>query len=168
MTNTKPTLHIICGKIAAGKSTLAEKLATAERTIKISEDDWLVALFSDEMTSISDYVRCAAKLQSVMGPHIISLLNTGTSAILDFPANTISQRAWMKQVIDAAEAEHKLHYLDTPDEICLERLHARNLSGNHPFSATQEQFQIISKHFVAPTADEGFDIIKYDANGHRA
>lgn len=42
-----PTLHMICGKIAAGKSTLAARLAEADRTVLIAEDDWLGALYAD-------------------------------------------------------------------------------------------------------------------------
>ncbi|WP_422063906.1 AAA family ATPase [Shimia sp.] len=33
-----PTLYMLCGKIAAGKSTLAAKLATAENAVLIAED----------------------------------------------------------------------------------------------------------------------------------
>ena len=40
-----PTLHMICGKIAAGKSTLARRLADQPNTILISEDVWLSTLY---------------------------------------------------------------------------------------------------------------------------
>ena len=36
-----PTLHLVCGKIAAGKSTLANRLANAPATVLISEDYWM-------------------------------------------------------------------------------------------------------------------------------
>ncbi|MEG2632911.1 MAG: AAA family ATPase, partial [Comamonas sp.] len=38
-------LHMLCGKIAAGKSTLARQLAAAPRTVRINEDDWLSSLY---------------------------------------------------------------------------------------------------------------------------
>ena len=50
----KPTLHMSCGKIASGKSTLARDLAVAESAILIAEDDWLKALFADQMATIPD------------------------------------------------------------------------------------------------------------------
>jgi predicted kinase len=41
MSKEKATLFLLCGKIAAGKSMLAMKLATEPGTILISEDQWL-------------------------------------------------------------------------------------------------------------------------------
>ncbi|MEM7075120.1 MAG: AAA family ATPase [Pseudomonadota bacterium] len=158
MSHAPPTLHMICGKIAAGKSTLAAELARAPGTVAISEDAWLHALFADEMTSISDYVRCAAKLHRIMAPHVVSVLNAGVSVVLDFQANTIDARSWMRGILDRTDAAHLLHVLDVPDEICLQRLRARNARGDHPFEVSEAQFHRISQHVVTPTADEGFTI----------
>lgn len=157
-----PTLHLLCGKIASGKSTLTAQLGDEDGTIVISEDDWLNTLFADQMSSISDYVRCASKLRKIMAPHVASLLNSGVSVVLDFPANTIETRAWMKSILAQTNAAHQLHVLNTPDDICLARLHARNAQGDHPFATTQEQFRQISKHFVAPSQDEGFNIVLHN------
>ncbi len=159
MSENSPTLHLVCGKIASGKSTLTAKLGSRDATIVIAEDDWLAALYADEMSTVPDYVRCAAKLQNVMGPHVASLLNAGLSVVLDFPANTIAKRTWMRGIIQQTKAANKLHYLDVADDVCLARLRARNASGDHPFAATHEQFLQISRHFVAPSANEGFDIV---------
>ncbi len=159
MSENTPILHLMCGKIASGKSTLAANLGAQDGHVIISEDDWLATLFSDQMTSISDYVRCSNKLQQIMGAHVAALLNAGVSVVLDFPANTVAQRAWMRDILQATHADHQLHYLNMPDKTCIERLHDRNALGEHPFSASEEQFALISKHFVPPTDDEGFNII---------
>lgn len=162
MANGEPMLHLMCGKIASGKSTLAEELGSQAGHVKIAEDDWLAVLFADQMTSISDYVRCSAKLQQIMGAHVAQLLNAGISVVLDFPANTVPQRAWMREIIDQTGVEHQLHFFDIPDHICIERLHNRNALGEHPFTATEEQFALISKHFVPPKDEEGFHVVKYE------
>ncbi len=166
MSAEKPTLHLLCGKIASGKSTLTGKLGSLDGTVVIAEDDWLSALYSDEMSSVSDYVRCAAKLRAIMGPHVAALLNAGVSVVLDFPANTIETRTWMRGILDQTNAAHKLHLLDVPDEVCLARLHARNAHGDHPFAATEEQFRRISRHFVAPTPDEDFNVVRHKAEAN--
>lgn len=93
-----PTLFMLCGKIASGKSTLANQLA-GEDGILIAEDDWLGALFADQLKTGADYKRCVGKLRSIMAPHVVSLLNAGTTIVLDFPANTIEQRAWMRNIL---------------------------------------------------------------------
>ena len=158
-----PVLHLICGKIAAGKSTLAAKLGRERNTVVVSEDDWLAALYGDEMATIQDYVRCAAKLEAAIGPHISALLTAGLSVVLDFHANTVERRAWMRGMAQTANVAQILHVLEVPDEVCIARLHARNAEGEHPFAATEAQFRQVSKHFVAPMADEGFDIVRHDS-----
>lgn len=158
----KPTLHLLCGKIASGKSTLAEELAASPGTLIISEDRWLTALYADQMRTVADYVQCAAKLKNAIKPHLISLLKNGMSVVLDFPANTPTNRAWMMDVIKESGAEHRLHYLRASDETCKARLHARNAAGAHDFSATDAQFELITRYFTEPSSDEGFKVVEYD------
>lgn len=164
MPRISPTLHMVCGKIAAGKSTLTAELAKAPSTVRISEDEWLGTLFSDQMTTIKDYVRCSERLRAVMAPHVSSLLTSGVSVVLDFPANTVETRAWMRDIVTTTEADDQLHFLDVTDAVCLERLRQRNAEGAHPFQVTEAQFHQVSKHFQPPTDGEGFTIVRHIAN----
>lgn len=157
--STVGTLHMICGKIAAGKSTLTATLAKSPNTIVLSEDVWLSGLYRDEMKTVADYIRCSAKLRAVIGPHIAQLLRTGLSVVLDFPANTLLTRGWMREIVQQAGADHQLHYLDVPDEVCRARLHARNASGTHEYAPTDTEFDLITSYFVVPTEAEGFNLI---------
>jgi predicted kinase len=159
MTAGQPTLHMLCGKIAAGKSSLAARLGAAPLTVSVSEDKWLFPLFGDELKEVADYVRLSARLRAAMAPHLVDLLRAGMSVVLDYPANTLANRAWMRGIFEAAGAAHRLHYLDVPDEICRARLHARNAGGEHEFAATDAQFDLITSYFVPPTADEGLEIL---------
>ncbi|WNJ98264.1 ATP-binding protein [Thalassospiraceae bacterium LMO-JJ14] len=161
MSEQNPTLHMVCGKIASGKSTLASSLAKAPRTVLISEDLWLSNLYADELRNIADYVRCSAHLRAAIGPHIVELLQNGTSVVLDFPANTRQIRAWMHSLIKEAGAAHALHLLDLPDAVCKERLRERNAAGTHEFTVSDEQFDQITRHFERPVPDEGFKIVIY-------
>jgi predicted kinase len=159
MTAGQPTLHMLCGKIAAGKSSLAARLGAAPLTVIVSEDKWMFPLFGDELKEVADYVRLSARLRAAMAPHLVDLLRAGMSVVLDYPANTLANRAWMRGIFEAAGAAHRLHYLDVPDEICRARLHARNAGGEHEFAATDAQFDLITSYFVPPTADEGLEIL---------
>ncbi|MEM8837774.1 MAG: ATP-binding protein [Pseudomonadota bacterium] len=162
MSSNKPTLHMVSGTIAAGKSTLALKLAEDSGTVLVAEDDWLAALFADQMAALKDYVRCSAKLRAIMGPHVASLLNAGVSVVLDFPANTLEQRAWMRAILDQTNAAHQLHVLNVPDALCLKRLHERNAKGDHHFSATEDEFHNVSRYYVPPSPVEGFTLVVHD------
>lgn len=161
MTPDRPTLHMLCGKIASGKSTLAAKLGGRDGTVTLVEDDWLFALFADQMSSPSDFLRCSGKLRAAIGPHVVALLNAGVSVVLDFQANTVESRAWMRGLLDQTQADHALHVLDVPDEVCLQRLHQRNTANDHPFAATEAQFHLFSRHFVLPSPDEGLRLVQH-------
>jgi predicted kinase len=154
---------MLCGKIASGKSTLAAALAVEPGTVCLSEEDWLAAFYGKEITSLADFVRCSSKLRAVMGPHVAALLKAGLSVVLDFQANTVEARAWMRGIVDATGAAHRLHVMATPDETCLARLRARNAPDDHPFAATEAQFHRVSVHFEAPTEAEGFDVVMQGA-----
>ena len=155
------TLHMVCGKIGSGKSTLARQLAAGPGTVLVSEDSWLAGLYPGEMQSVADYVRCSARLKGLMGAHVQALLSTGVSVVLDFPANTVAQRSWMRGLIQRSGAAHRLHLLDVPEQVCRTRLRLRNGAGTHPFATSDTQFDLISRHFVPPSPTEGFDLLRH-------
>ena len=155
-------LHMLCGKIASGKSTLARRLAEQPGTVRINEDDWLSRLYPNEILAVADYVRCAARLRAAMAPHIEALLRSGVSVVLDFPANTPDTRSWARSIFEQAGAAHRLHLLDISDGLCKTRLRARNASGDHPYETSDAQFDLITRHFVAPSAEEGFVVVRHN------
>ena len=165
MHTRNPMLHILSGKIASGKSTLAARLAAQPGTILIGEDAWLAALFAEELQTLDDYVRCSARLRRIMGPHVAAILRAGVSVVLDFPANTRGQRRWFRTIVETAGVAHHLHVLDVPDAVCLARLRARNAGGDHPFTVTDDLFREITSHYTEPAADEGFTIIRHGDGG---
>ncbi|MDR2296861.1 MAG: ATP-binding protein [Comamonas sp.] len=153
------SLHLVSGKIVAGKSTLAKQLASAPQTVLISEDSWLAQLYPEELRTVPDYVKLSSRLRTAMEAHIVALLKSGTSVVLDFPSNTPDTRAWARSIFEKAGAAHYLHFLDVSDEECKKRLRLRNLSGEHPFQVSDEQFEQITRHFVVPSAQEGFNLV---------
>jgi predicted kinase len=152
------TLHLLCGKVASGKSTLANSMAAERGTILLREDFWLSNLFADELATLSDYVQCSERLRNTLEPHIVELLRSGLSVVLDFPANTVEYRLWMRQIFEAADCQHQLHMLDVSDDTCKARLRARNASGSHEFQVSDEEFGRISSYFERPTDEEGFNL----------
>ena len=162
-TNASPTLHVVCGKIASGKSTLTSRLAQAPHTVRISEDTLLAQLYPGQIASLADYVACAARLRAAIAPLALQMLRAGVSVVLDFPANTPASRAWMRELFQQAGTPHVLHYLDVPDEECKARLRQRNESGLHPFSTSDADFDAITRHFVPPAASEGFHVMRVTA-----
>ena len=153
------TLHLLCGKIAAGKSTLAAELGARPDTVVISEDHWLARLYPGEQNSLADYLRNSTRLRDAMAAHLVTLLRTGVSVVLDFPANTPASRAWMRTLFEQAGVAHQLHHLERDDATCKARLRQRNAEGAHAFTVTDEVFDLFTTYFVPPTSEEGFNVV---------
>ena len=156
-------LHVLTGKIAAGKSTLSATLAAETGGLVLAEDYWLPTLYPAQITSIEDYRRESERLRAAIAPLIVDLLRRELTIILDFPANTVASRTWMRGLADAAGITAILHFLDLPDDVCRARLHARNAAGTHAYQASDAEFDQFTAHFVPPQADEGFEIIRHEA-----
>jgi predicted kinase len=154
-----PTLYLFCGKAAAGKSTLARRLAARPATLLISEDHWTSHLFPNELKTMDDYGRLSTRLRAAIGPLIVDILRQGISVVLDFQANTPRVRGWMRSLIAEAGVAHELHLLDLPDDVCRERLRQRNIAGAHLFQVSDEEYDLIAGYFVPPAPDEGFNVI---------
>ena len=155
-------LHVLTGKIAAGKSTLAARLAAETGGLVLAEDHWLPTLYPAQITSIDDYRRESARFRAAIAPLIVDLLGRGMAIILDFPANTVASRTWMRGLADVAGITATLHFLDLPDDLCRARLHARNAAGTHAYQASDAEFDQFTAHFVPPQADEGFEVIRHE------
>jgi predicted kinase len=159
MTSSTATLHMLCGKIAAGKSTLSAKLAQAERTLVIGEDRWIEQLYGPELKTLADYFERCERLRATLAPHVVGLLRAGVSVVLDFHANTVRSRQWMRALFEEAEASHQLHFLDVPAEVCRARMHARKAAGADGVS--DAEFDHVTSFFVPPDESEGFNVIRY-------
>jgi len=160
-TSPAPTLYLICGKIASGKSTFARELAEQPGTLLIAMDHWMSTLYPVENKSIEDFARLSSRLREAMEPHIIDILAENLSIVLDFPANTVSWRKWMRNIISQTHVSHELHVLDVPDEVCKERLHRRNQAGDHPYQVDDETYDLFTKHYCPPMPDEHFNVIMH-------
>ncbi len=156
------SLHFFCGKMASGKSTLARKLTKEHNAILLVEDEWLLQLYPQEITDISSYIRYAEKLKGVLSGHVQNLLVRGVSVVLDFPANTINQRRWFREIFEAANVRHTLHHLDVSDMVCKQQLIKRSrdkLEGSA--FTTEAEFDAITKYFQAPVSSEDFNVMTH-------
>ncbi|HEX5814917.1 MAG TPA: AAA family ATPase [Methylomirabilota bacterium] len=66
-------LIFLCGKMAAGKPTLAKELARQEHAVLLVQDELLDHLFPDEVTDIPGFVRYSSRLRNALGPHVCAV-----------------------------------------------------------------------------------------------
>ncbi len=153
-------LIFFCGKMGAGKSTLASKIAHQRNAPLLSEDDWLESLYPNAIKSLDDYLKYAARIKTRIKPLVQSILCAGTDVVMDFPANTRQQRTWLQSIFAEVEAPHTLVYLDVRDVECLARIRNRSLEQPHRAATdTVEMFNQVTNYFVAPQPEEGLNVV---------
>lgn len=160
------TLILFAGKMGAGKSTKSKAVMESRNAVRISEDEWLSALYPGQIASFEDYIRHASLLKPLLKTHIAAILRTGIDVVMDFPANTVKQRQWFLEILTDAGAENELIYLDVSDEVCLEQIAKRR--AEQPERAvfdTEAMFHEVTRYFQPPEESEGFNIRVVKHNG---
>jgi predicted kinase len=161
--NTSAKLIFLCGKLAAGKSTLARNLAVRENAVLLVQDDFLDALFPGEITDIPGFVKFSSRLKNALTPHVCALLSKGISVVLDFPGNTKPQRAWFRELIERANVEHELHFVDASDALCKSQLRERSagLAVGSPWTRDSD-FEAVTAYFQPPSEEEKFNVVRHE------
>lgn len=159
----KGKLIFVCGKMAAGKSTLARALAEREDAVLLELDHLLERLFPGEIVDIPSFVTYSTRVRDALAPHISALLSMGISVVLDFPGNTRNQRSWFRQLCHRAGVEHELHFIEASDDVCKRQLRERSKglpSGTR--WTTDAEFDAITAYFEPPASDEHFNVVHHE------
>lgn len=154
-------LFLLCGRIAAGKSTLAGQLAERPGTVLVAQDRLMAALYPGEIATMDDYARVAPRLRTAMEPLLVDMLRSGVSVVLDWPANTVRVRGWMRSILVASGADHELHLLEPEDGERRRRVFERNASGAHEYVVDEATLALFDRHFEPPTPAEGLRIVRH-------
>ena len=153
------TLILFSGKMGAGKSTKSKHVAQERNAVLISEDEWLSKLYPNQITSFDDYIHYSSLLKPLVKSHVLDILKTGTSVVMDFPANTVKQRKWFKELITEANAPNELIYLNVSNDVCLRQIEKRRLEQpERAIYDTESMFIEVTKYFQEPDKSEGFNL----------
>lgn len=161
----KGTLIFFCGKMGSGKSTKSKEVALESNAVLLSEDEWLESIFPKKISSLEDYIKYSNLLKPQIKKLVQSVLNTGTNVAMDFPANTNSQREWFKDIFSEIKASHSLIYIEATNEVCLKQIAKRRIEEpRRAETDTVEMFEQVTKYFVEPVSEEGFEITRVARN----
>lgn len=152
------TLIFFCGKMGAGKSTFSKKISAERNAVLISEDYWLEALYPNQISAFEDYLKYSSQLRPLIKSHVAGILKAGTNVVMDFPANTLNQRQWFRDLLSEAGCAHELFYLKASDTLCIAQIAQRRTE--QPSRAafdTEATFQFVTKYFQEPQPNEGFN-----------
>lgn len=147
---------LLCGRIASGKTTYAQKLKIDTSAVILSADDLMLTLFdaclgerhNDMVARISRYFCSLSE----------DILAKGLDAVFDFGYWTKQERAEIKQYFTEKALPFELHYIRAPEETRLNRLKARNErlkdSAKREYIIEGELLKKLDARFEEPSPDE--------------
>ena len=164
MINRKPTLHLICGLPASGKSTYAKKLKQETKGVIFSIDDWLTTCFGAYLIDsvghpehIRRVIACRKLILEVSG----ELLKRGADVILDDGFFLQKDRNKYKEFAKKLSANVIIHYLDSDIDTIKSRIVLRNSHlPKDNFMITPKLLDEMIAMFEKPDRSEGTIIYK--------
>ena len=143
-------LLLTCGLPAAGKTTLARQLAADRRALRLTQDEWLIALGSSPWDA-STRERVDHELWRLAQ----EVLRLGLSVVVDFGLWARIERDEMRSVARGLGVGVELHYLDVPAAELWRRIEARNLEPPwNCYPIARADFDEWLRIFQAPDAAE--------------
>jgi predicted kinase len=154
-----PTVHLICGTIGAGKTTLARRISSEQRALRFSLDEWVMQLFGSEAPDpmMFDWwsercQRCRERIWSVCEDVLAQQLDV----VLDFGFTSSEQREEFRQRAQQRGAAVHLHVVTAESALRWQRVQARNRDRAETFAivVTEAMFQGSEGWWQPPTSEE--------------
>ena len=152
-----PTVHILCGPIGAGKTTLARRLAQTQGALRFSLDEWVMQLFGKEAPEPMVFewwaehcARCSTRIWSVCE----ELLARGLDVVLDLGFPGLAQSEEYRALALQTGASLHLHIVTANVAVRAERVRARNRERRETFAlvVTEDMF-VGSESWWEPPSD---------------
>lgn len=157
----KPTIHLMCGLVAAGKTTLARELARELPAVRLSRDEWMLRLYGgrhDDPAYVERLVPCTELMWDVA----MDVVTAGSHVLLDWNFWSRERRQEARERAATAGVGLQLHWLDVPVSVAAERarrrLHDRPTDAHEIDEAGVRHFASI---FEAPEEGEGIALVRH-------
>ena len=148
----RPTLHLTVGLPGVGKTTVARELEQATGALRLTPDEWQVALFGVQW---KDHFRQRDVLEGRLVWVAHQVLQGGLSVILDFGCWSPDERYALRAIAALAGADFELHFVELAEDErrrrCTERRHT---SPGDTFEMTDEDHDRFVVDFRPPTTNE--------------
>ncbi|MFO1168218.1 MAG: AAA family ATPase [Rhodoblastus sp.] len=151
-------IHFIIGSTGAGKTTYARKLATSERALPFSIDEWMRELFAPDLAgaSFAAMNQRVERARRQMWDVAEKAHALGVASIFDTGLLTRASRAQAQEEAARRGLSARFHYVAAPAATRWARVAARNAArdGGYAFEVTRPMFDFIETIWQAPDAEE--------------
>lgn len=155
----QPTVHMLCGFICSGKTTLARKLEKELKAITFCPDEWMVQLFGQEHSDQCG-ITYAPAVHALMSGTYEQLLKLKIDVILDDGFWRKADRDYMRKRAAELGAQSKLYFLFCPKDVLMQRLQKRNAERKPDSVVVPEaKFEISWNYFEPPGVNEEFELV---------
>jgi predicted kinase len=142
------------GLPCSGKTTLAKKLEQERSALRLTPDEWQVALFGQDAAEPEHDARHSL-IEAMLWKIASRALELGTNVILDFGFWAREEREDYRLRAKRLGASSEVHFLDVPADELLRRLAARNSRPSQvSFHISEESMKPWIESFQRPTPDE--------------
>jgi predicted kinase len=142
------------GLPCSGKTTLAKKLEQERSALRLTADEWQIALFGQDANEPEHDARHTL-IEAMLWNIASRALALGTNVILDFGFWAQEEREDYRLRAQRLGASSEVHYLDVPEDELLRRLAARNsVPSQESFHIAAESMKPWIAFFQKPTAEE--------------
>jgi predicted kinase len=147
------TLHMLYGFVGVGKTTFAKKLEHTLPAVRFTHDEWMNKLYGENppLEYFADYYN---RVHDLIWIYAERLLELDQDVILD-------SGFWSRNSRDEARAKaavlgvnHKLYFLDAPEEVLKERVRKRNENLQGSLYIDDHAFELFKTRFEPLGEDE--------------
>jgi predicted kinase len=148
------TLHLMVGLPCSGKTTLAKQLEQEQAALRLTPDEWQVALFGQDAEE-SEHDARHSLIEAMLWNIASRALELETNVIIDFGFWAREEREDYRLRGKRLGASSEVHFLDVSKEELLRRLAVRNSQSSQvSFHISEESMIPWIEFFQRPTPEE--------------
>ena len=159
-------LLFLCGKMAAGKSTLSRQLAERENAVLLVQDEFLERLYPGEIVDIPGFLKYSSRLRDALGPHIRHCCPPASRS------SSISQATQEASELGSASylrpLEPTMSSISSMPQTIWQRQLKERSKGLPAGTAwtTDAEFDAITAFFEPPSIEEHFNIVRQNGSNN--